>query len=256
MGIRLLAGCDFTWQDRTGDLVAIVDDVFARDAWPNQSPVGKYVSIDGRRRVIGLVRQPRLYEVHRNDRPQIFLPYTDRPGITLVIRANDAARLALAVRQAIWAEDPAQPVAAIRLMRDIVDQSLSDRRLTTLLLLFFAALAVLLATIGIYGVIAHVVGQRTREIGIRMALGAERSAIRGMVVKHSMRLAAMGVALGLAAAFALSRLLETQLYAISPRDPVVFGGAAAAISLIALASSYPPALRASRIAPSAALRSE
>jgi ABC-type antimicrobial peptide transport system permease subunit len=89
-----------------------------------------------------------------------------------------------------------------------------------------------------------------------MALGAERSAIRGMVVKHSMRLAAMGVALGLAAAFALSRLLETQLYAISPRDPVVFGGAAAAISLIALASSYPPALRASRIAPSAALRSE
>ena len=257
MGIRLLAGRDFTWHDRTsGDLVAIVDDVLARKAWPNQSLVGKYVAIGGRRRVVGVIRQPRLYEVHRDDRPQVLVPYAQRAGITLVVRARDPARLALAVRQAVWAEDSAQPVAQIRLMRDVVDASLADRRLTMLLLAFFAALAVLLATIGIYGVVSHVVGQRTREIGIRIALGAERSSIRAMVVKHAMRLAAIGVALGLAAAFALSRLLETQLYAVSPRDPLVFAGTAAAIAAIALASSYLPALRASRIEPSAALRRE
>jgi ABC-type antimicrobial peptide transport system permease subunit len=179
-----------------------------------------------------------------------------RAGVTLVIRAKDPARLTYALRQAVWAEDPAQPVAAVRLMRDIVDASLADRRLTMLLLAFFAALAVLLATIGIYGVVAYVVGQRTREIGIRIALGAERPAIRGMVVKHAMRLAAAGVALGLAAAFALSRILETQLYAVSPRDPAVFVGTATGILLIALAASYLPALRASRIEPATALRRE
>jgi putative ABC transport system permease protein len=259
LGVRLLGGRDFSWQDGAQtEPVLIVDDVYARTVWPNQDPVGKYVNYRGRRRVIGQVKQPRLYEVQLDDRPQVFLPYSQSPnlGVSLVIRANDPARLAAAVRQAVWSEDRSQPVASVRLMEELVDASLADRRLSMLLLSVFAGAALVLATIGIYGVMAYTVGQRTQEIGIRLALGAEQSTIRGMVVRQAMWLAAIGVSVGLAGAMILTRFLESQLYGVAARDPLMFAGAAAVLAAVALVSSYLPALRASCIHPAVALRGE
>jgi putative ABC transport system permease protein len=208
--------------------------------------------------VVGVVRQPRLYEVHHDDRPQVFLPFAQQPSlsVTLVLRAAEPARLAGALRQAVWEHDPGQPVAAVQPMEQIVGESLAQRRLSMLLLGAFAAVALLLAAIGIYGVMAYVVGQRTQEIGIRMALGARLGDILRMVVGQGLRLAAAGVALGLGGAFGFARLLTTQLYGVSPTDPATFAAASAALVVIALASSYLPARRALRIDPAAALRRE
>jgi ABC-type antimicrobial peptide transport system permease subunit len=175
-------------------------------------------------------------------------------GVTLVVRAHQPRGLIAPMRQAIWARDAGQPVANVRLLTDVVGESLAVRRLSMLLLGGFAAAALLLAALGIYGVIASAVGERTQEIGVRMALGATARDVVSMVVGRGLRLVTIGLAIGLAGAVFFARLIQTQLYGVSPTDPATFTGAALLLIVVAMIAAWLPARRAARIDPSLALR--
>jgi predicted permease len=256
--ITLLGGREFTWDDAPEqEMVAVVDEVYAATAWPKQNPIGKHFKMNNQQRtVVGVVRQPRLYDVHRNDRPQVFMPMAQNvaTGVTLVVRAHQPRGLIAPMRQAIWARDAGQPVANVRLLTDVVGESLAVRRLSMLLLGGFAAAALLLAALGIYGVIASAVGERTQEIGVRMALGATARDVVSMVVGRGLRLVTIGLAIGLAGAVFFARLIQTQLYGVSPTDPATFTGAALLLIVVAMIAAWLPARRAARIDPSLALR--
>ena len=254
----VLGGRDFTWDDAPEhDLVAVVDDVYAGMAWPNQNPVGKWLTMSGQQRtVVGVVRQPRLYEVHRNDRPQVFVPMAQNTatGVTLVVRGQHPTTLIAPMRHAIWARDATQPIANVRLLTDVVGESLAVRRLSMLLLGGFALTALLLAALGIYGVIAYAVGERTQEIGVRIAPGANPRDVVSMVVGRGLRLVAAGLVVGIVGAFFFARLIRTQLYGVTPTDPMTFVGASLLLLSIALMAVWLPARRAARIDPVFALR--
>lgn len=257
----LRAGRDFAWTDAADQSpVLIVDESFAAAAWPNQPALGKYVKVSATRRamVVGVVRQPRLYDVHRNDRPQVFVPMAQNPtlGVTLMVRAAHAESLAAALRQAIWARDAGQPVAQVRLLTEVVGRSLADRRVSLLLLTGFAVVALALAALGIYGVMAYAVGQRTHEIGLRMALGARARDVLSMVVGGGLRLIGLGLVLGLIGAVFFTRLLSTQLYGVTATDPLTFVSVTITLLVVALIAAYLPARRAARIDPAIALRAE
>jgi putative ABC transport system permease protein len=261
MGIQLKSGRDFAWSegDQT-EPVAVVDDISARQLWPGEDPVGKFLlaQYDNPVRVIGVVRQPRLYEVQRDDRPQVFLSILQSPArsLNVVVRSSQAESFPPMFRQVMRELDPNQPIASLRLMDEIVAQSMADRRLSMLLIATYAAFALLLAGLGIYGVIAYAVGQRAREIGIRIALGARVTDVLRMIVVQGMRLTMVGVGIGLAASFVLTRSLTNQLYGISATDPLTFVAVSIVLIGVALLASYVPARRVTRIHPSAALRSE
>jgi putative ABC transport system permease protein len=256
--VSVLSGREFTWQDSPEhDLVAVVDDVFAAAAWPNQNPIGKHVTVNGQQRtVVGIVRQPRLYDVHRNDRAQVFVPMAQNAatGVTLVLKAQQPEGLAAAMRETIWARDRLQPVANVRLLSTIVGESLTVRRLSMLLLGGFALTALLLAALGIYGVIAYAVGERTQEIGVRMALGASRRDVLSMVVGRGLRLVSAGLIVGLIGAASFAQLIRAQLYGVTPTDPITFGGASLVLLVVAILAAWLPARRATRIDPTLALR--
>ena len=242
--IGLLAGRDFTWEDAPEqNMVVVVDDVYAAMAWPNQNPVGKWVTINGQQRtVVGMVRQPRLYEVHRNDRPQIFVPMAQNTttAVTLVMRAQQPTTLTAPMRAAISARDSNQPIANVRLLTDVVGESLAVRRVSMWLLSGFALTALLLAALGIYGVIAYAVGERTQEIGVRMALGANPRDVVSMVVGRGLRLVTLGLLVGLVGAVFFARLISAQLYGVRPTDPLTF--VSATVVLVSSRSS-PPGFR-------------
>ena len=175
----------------------------------------------------------------------------------VVVRTNgDPLRNVTAVREAINAVDPALPMARITRMQDLVDASLGQRKLSTVLFGVFAGLALLLASLGIYGVTSYTVAQRTREIGVRVALGAQRSQVLRLVLQQGMALSITGVLIGLVGAFALTRLMASQLYDISATDPATFIGVTALLTAVALFATLGPALRATRVDPNSALRDE
>ena len=256
--VAVLGGRDFTWDDAPKkELVAVVDDVFAASAWPNQNPVGRHLTMSNQQRtIVGVVRQPRLYEVHRTDRPQVFVPLAQNSStrVTLVVRAQNAAAIVAPMRQSIWARDAGQPIADVRLLTAVVEDSLAVRRLTMELLSGFAMMALLLAALGIYGVIAYAVGERTQEIGVRMALGANPRDVVSMVVGRGLRLVTAGLLLGLVGASAFASLIRSQLYGVTPTDPVTFVSASLLLIVVAFAAAWIPARRAARIDPSLALR--
>jgi putative ABC transport system permease protein len=169
---------------------------------------------------------------------------------------GDAAKLTGAIREALREVDPNQPMFDVKTMEERVLESLGPRRVVAGLLSLFGALALTLAALGLYGVISYAVAQRTQEIGIRMALGAERSAVLGMVLNQGVRLAVAGVVIGLIGAYAAARLISTQLYQVQPFDPVTFGVVALILGAVALGACYIPALRATRVDPVIALRYE
>jgi predicted permease len=267
MGIQVERGRAFTPADR-GDapLVAIVDERFAQRFWPNEDPIGRHVSI-GRGasgpvwcEVVGVVAHAKHYNLSSEGREQVYFPYRQRPSsqMYLAIRTatGDPAGLAGAVRREVWALDPNQPVDDVETMSARVNASLSGDRFNLLLLGGFAALALLMAAVGIYGVISYTVTQRSHEFGIRMALGADRSRVLSLVLKQGLRQAIVGVLLGAAAALALTRLMANLLFEVRPADPLTYIAVAALLVAVAVLACGIPALRAARYQPVEVLREE
>lgn len=267
MSIPLKSGRAFGAEDRADSLpVAMISEATARRFWPNESPLGKRFKTGEPddptspwRTIVGVVGDVRHYALDTEPEPQFYLPYRQVPVqfMALLVRsANDPESQIAAVRAQIWAIDKDQPLFNIKTMDRLVSESIAQRRFTMLLLGLFAGVALILAIIGLYGVMAYTVTQRTHEIGIRMALGAQASDVLRMVVGQGMALVLVGVAIGLAAAFALSRVISSFLYGVSATDPWTFVGVPLLLCAVAALASYIPARRATRVDPMVALRYE
>ncbi|HMF95508.1 MAG TPA: ABC transporter permease [Vicinamibacterales bacterium] len=261
MGIGVLRGRTFTDGDREDrPLVAVVNETAARRFWPGRDAVGERFSIDEPEiTVVGVVADVRSASLDAPAQPMVYVPYRQDPWpfMTLALRTPvDPATLAPAVRDAIWRVDKEQPVGAVLTMDQQMANSLSQRRFSTTLLTAFGAIAAALAAVGLYGVLAFIVSQRRREIGVRIALGATRRDVIGEILGEGLRLTAIGTAIGVALSLAATRLMSTVLFGIGATDVATFAGAAALLALVATAASLVPALRASRVDPLVALRDE
>jgi putative ABC transport system permease protein len=193
----------------------------------------------------------------RDPQPAVYFALTQQPmnGATLILRlSGEPAAAAATIRQTVQAIDPAQPVYQVRFLRDWLDETAAEPRFTSLLSGAFAGVALILAAVGVYGVLAGVVGQRTQEIGVRMAVGADRGQIVRMVLRWGASVAASGIAIGLLAAVVLSPALEALLFGVTARDPLTYAAVGAILGLVALLACYVPAARATRIDPVIALR--
>jgi predicted permease len=260
MRIPIVAGRDFEERDSVSDKdVVIINHKMARRLWPDKDAVGQIARISGRDHdVVGVVTDVRHQNVEREGDLEMYLPLGKRyssNSVELVVRGKTTlAALAPGIRGALRAVEPNLPTAEFQTLESLVDRAVSPRRFMMLLLAAFAAAALLLASIGIYGVVSYGVQQRTQEIGIRMALGASSGQVQRQVIRHTVLLAAAGIALGVAGALALARLTASLLYGLEPTDPLTFVGTVAALLLVAFSAGYLPALRASRVDPMTALR--
>jgi putative ABC transport system permease protein len=259
LGIALKSGRAFTESDRaSSDPVVVVNETLARTLWPGQDPVGQIVTQDGGRRVVGVVGDVHHGGPERSGGSEMYLPMrqtADYPEMELVVRtALPPASLAAGIRTALRPIDPNLPVSTFQTLQVLVDKAVSPRRFLVMLLGGFAGFALLLASLGIYALISYSVNQRTREIGIRMALGASERLVRREVLLKTLRLALTGVAIGTLASFALTKWIESLLFATTPTDPVVFSGVILLLCAAALVAGYVPARRASRVDPMVALR--
>jgi predicted permease len=264
MGIPLKAGRDISPQDTaTSDPVIVINETMARRLWPGQDPIGKIVlnacSQDGRR-VVGVVGDVRHLALEQGSGNEMYLPLrqcSDQSSADLVIRSTAAAGpLAAAVRAALKPLAPNIGGNEFRTLQQLVDRSVSPRRLVVLMLGAFAAFALILASLGIYALISYSVSQRTQEIGIRMALGASARDVQARVVGHTLRLAAIGMAIGVAASWAVGHSMSGLLFGVTATDPATFAGMLLVLAMVATLAGYVPARRASRIDPLAALRAE
>jgi putative ABC transport system permease protein len=262
LGIPLRAGRIFGEAD--GDRkVALVSELTAERIWPGQNPIGKRFRIGGDEsplvEVTGVVGDVHGVSLNRTPSLTVYVPYWQRSWerVALAVKTATAPLAASsAIRAAIREVDPELPVAAFRTMDEIVSESVAQRRFQLALVLLFALAALLLASLGIYGVVAYSVSQRTSEMGIRMALGASLSSIRSLVLRQSLLPVAIGLAIGLAASVALARLLESLLFGVGAADPVTIAGVIAVLAVVAAAAAYLPARRATRVDPLTALRYE
>jgi putative ABC transport system permease protein len=261
IGIPVLRGRGFREDDRENrPLVAVISASMAKRYWPDVDPIGHHFVIDTAPiTVVGVVGDVHHASLEATPRPTIYVPYRQDawPSMTFALRTTAApATLAASVRQAIWQVDKDQPVGAVRTMDEQLSRSLSRRRFSVTLLTAFGAIAVLLAAIGLYGVLAFIVAQRRREIGVRMALGAQPRDVVADVLGQGLRLALLGVGVGIGLALAATRLINSLLFGTSPTDVATFAGVATLLIVVAIAASLVPALRASRVDPLAALRDE
>jgi len=266
LSIPLLRGRNFTDADTdTAPQVALINATMARRFWPNEDATGKRFhwghpgSKEPWIEIIGVVGDTKLYGLANPSRLELYMPLQQSRSsdMFLVLRsAIDPASLTPAVRDAVASIDKDQPVFSVNTMKQLVDASVATRHITLVLLGLFSGLALLLAAIGIYGVISYSVQQRTHEIGIRMALGAQRRDVLRLVVGQGVRLAALGIAIGIAAAFGLTRLMASLLFGVGAYDPVAFMAAAIILLLVAIAACYIPARRAIAVDPMVALRYE
>ena len=273
MEIPLLRGRFFTNQDNEhSPRVVVVDDVFARKYFPNENPVGKRILRDDAspEEIVGVVGHVKQWGLDADDteklRAQIYIPCMQMPdafitmqasGSTVIIRSRQAGTGLLdSIRHASQQISNEQIIFNPQTMDQIIADSLAERRFSMILFGAFAALALLLASVGIYGVISHVVGQRTYEIGIRMALGARRLDVLRLILVGAGRVALIGVALGLVCALSLTSLLANRLYGVSPQDPITFVAVPSILIAVALLASYLPARRATKVDPMTALRYE
>jgi predicted permease len=258
MRIPLLKGREFTDQDRAGSpAVAIIDETLAMRIWPNEEAVGKsFRNGDRTVTVIGITRDAKYQELGRPNEGFIFVPLAQNynPSMSLFVRST--APMALPLRRLVAELDPALPILSSQSMEEHAMLGLFAQRVAVWVATSLGGVALLLALIGIYGVTAYGVAQRTREIGIRIALGSSRGNVLGMIVGQGMRLGAIGVALGIAGAFAATRLIETMLFGVSGSDPIALSAAAAVLLGAALLASWIPARRAARVDPMVALRQE
>jgi len=267
MSIPLLGGRQFTDRDtETTPNVAVISETMARRFWPGENAIGKRLSF-GRVRtdadwiqVIGIVKDVRQFELNAEPRPQVYMSYRQGdffPPDDLVVKTDvEPASMAAAVRKAVWEIDKDQPVSNIKTMEEILAGSIARQRFSMLLLGVFAGVALLLAAVGIYGVMSYSVAQRTHEIGIRMALGAQTGAVLKLAVGYGLKLVFAGVLIGLVAAFALTRLMSTLLFGVTPTDPATFALISLLLVGVAAVASYIPARRATKVDPLVALRYE
>jgi len=260
MRIPLLRGRNFTAQEvREGAHVIIVSELLVQQVFPNEEPLGKrLVMAMGNQPfdIVGVVGDIRHSGLENDPLPAMYMPAYE-PGTNVVIRTQgNSGNLIAAVREELQQLDPDQPIAAIKTMEQWINTAVAEPRYRTTLIGLFAALALLLATIGIYGVMSYSVTQRTHEIGVRMALGARQSDVMKMVVRQGMLLVLIGVGLGLAVAIALTRVMATLLFGITARDPLTFVVVAGLLAVVALLACYLPARRATKVDPLIALRYE
>ena len=262
LGIPLLYGRTFTAGDQLGGApVAIINRRLARSLFGTDNAVGRYITscgLDAPTEVVGIVGDVRAEGLAWDVRDQVHYASSQvsQRTMTLVVRAGvPLEALVPAVRRAVNGIDPLLPISSPRTMAEVIDQTLATPRFQSTLLALLGAAGLVLAVVGIYGVIALLVVQRTREFGIRIALGAKRQQVLTMVVRQGLTMAAVGIAIGLAAAFAATRLLDDMLFGVGPRDPVTFGVVAGLIMLAAVVASVVPAWRAMRVDPLVAMRS-
>jgi putative ABC transport system permease protein len=275
MQIPILNGRDFERQD-TADApaVAIVNDKFARTYWPGGSPLGKRITFDDPRKnpawitVIGVVKDVKQQSWTAKPESEVYLPFRQvktylenthpwAAYMTLVMRTSgDPLNLAKAVQNVVWSIDKNLPVSHLQTLEQVIAGSTWQARFNLLLIGLFAALALGLAALGIYGVMAYSVTERTHELGIRMALGAKQSDVLRLVVSQGMALAAIGGAIGIAGAFAVTRVLTGLLYEVKATDPAIFLGVPCVFAVIAFLATYFPARRATKVDPMLALRWE
>ena len=259
MGMRLREGRDLSWSDRPdSERVVILNEAAAKKLWPGQDPLGRIAVISGKdTKVVGVVSNVRETSVEASSGLEMYLPVTQAGpvGAELVVRTKlPPEELASSVMKTLRELNPGQPATEFRTIRQIVDHAVSPRRFFVLLVSAFAALGLVLASLGIYGVISYSVARQTQEIGIRMALGATQAGVLLGVIARTLRLALTGITLGMAASFAVARLIASLLYGTTPTDPATFAGMAALLCSVAIVAGYIPARRASRIDPMTALR--
>jgi putative ABC transport system permease protein len=267
MSIPILRGRGLTDQDtETTPNVVVISETMARRYWPGEDAVGKRIAA-GRIRtpedwiqVVGVVKDVRQFELNAEPKPQMYLSYRQAgffDSRDLVVKTEvDPASMAATVRKAVWEIDKDQPVSNIQTMDQILAESIARQRFSMLVLAIFAAVALVLAGVGIYGVMSYSVAQRTHEIGIRMALGAQTGAVLKLAVGYGMKLVIVGIAIGLIAAFALTRVMSTLLFGVTATDPMTFTLISLLLIAVAVLASYVPARRATRVNPIIALRYE
>jgi predicted permease len=261
LGIPLKSGREFTESDRAlTEPVVMVNETLARTLWPGQNAVGKKMTQDGGRRVIGVVADVRHGGPERAGGLEMYLPMRqtgDYAATMFVVRTTlPPDGLAAGIRTALRPIDPNLPVTEFQTLQGLVDKVVSPRRFLVILLTGFAGFALLLASLGIYALISYSVNQRTKEIGIRMALGASSGRVRRGVLAKTLRLALAGVAVGTLGSFASGKWIESLLFGTTPTNPAVFSGVSLLLCVVALIAAYVPARRASRIEPLGALRTE
>jgi len=272
LGIPFLAGRDLNESDRAGsEPVVVINSAFARLYFGGKDPLGQRIALHHDKnqhpiwsRVVGEVGDIRDVGPAQKPAPAIYEPYAQSDpgsgfsaGITLLARTKaDPMALSRTIQDSIWSIGKDQPITKLKTMTQVIANSYAEPRSQSLLLGLFGALGLVLALVGIYGVISYSVGRRTREIGIRMALGAQTKDVLRLVLGQGAKLVLAGVAIGLAASFAATRLMSGLLYGISATDPVTFAGVPILLALAGLAACYVPARRAMRIQPTTALRNE
>lgn len=269
MGIPTIAGRDFSWADTPGSLpVVIISDAVARRFWPKDDPFGKHIkqgppdSPGEWLTVVGVVGDVRYYDVASKPQPTVYLPYGQSRGTAmalhdLVVRtAVDPSSVNSAVRSAIWTVDPGLSISRVRTMEEVYSISVTPQRFNFQLLGLMASVAMILAAVGLYGVTAYMVQQRTREIGVRMALGAKPHEMIGLILFQGARLAIAGISIGILTAFSLTRLMKSLLFNVPSSDPLTFVGVATLLLMVALAACYIPARRIMGLDPTIALRHE
>lgn len=266
----LLRGRDFADSDTLDSMpVTIVNQSMAKALWPGQEAIGKQVGVATKRfpvrTVIGVVEDVKQSSLREETAPQMYVPFTqneikiwpsERTMQVALRTGGDPTKMIASIRDAMRSVDPDLPLAKVATLSTLVDRSLTQPRFAMLLVTAFGVLSLVLASVGIYGVISYSVTQRTREIGIRMALGAERTSVFGMVVRQGVALAAAGIVIGLVGAFGSTRILRTFLYNVRPSDPLTFCSVCVLLTGVAILASWIPARKATRIDPTVALREE
>ena len=264
IGMKLLGGRDFSDRDRRDTpRVIVVNQTMARQTWPNDDPLGKRLMIDLNGlypyEVVGVVNDTRHMGLKNAPRREVFLPHGQAPylAMNVLVRASgDPSLLTKAVAREVAALDPAQPVERVRMMEDVVSAASAADRFAAALLVALALVAAALAATGIYGLLSYLVARRSHELGVRLALGAERRDVLRLVMGESARLLTSGTALGLLLSLVLARLVSALLFEVSAYDAATFGAVPLAMALLGLAASYVPARRAMRVDPIVALRAE
>jgi putative ABC transport system permease protein len=273
MNIPLVKGRGFTDQDKTGSLpVVVIDEMLAARFFPSEDPIGKRLKLGDSEskfpwmQIVGVAKHVKHYGPAEDGRVEIYRPYFQIPqtpearygrSMVLAVRmTTDSASMTTALRNAVFEIDKDQPVSNVQMMTEVVDASVAPQKFATWLLGMFATAALLLAAIGIYGVMAYSVTSRTHEIGVRMALGAQRRDVLRMVVTQGMKLALIGVGAGLVGSFAVTRVMSSLLYGVTATDPLTFAVVTVLLTGVALLACLIPARKATRVDPMIALRYE